>query len=80
MFYTEIISVCLRMTKLLVRKSGILISNINERKICQKLKLLMNNPNLLSSYQKISFENLMFDSKITSSILDQYRDSLFFEN
>ncbi len=64
----------------IVRKSGILLSNINERKICQKLKLLMNNPNLLSSYQKISFENLMFDSKITSSILDQYRDSLFFEN
>ena len=63
-----------------VRKRGFLLKNIDQRKICQKLKLLMNNPDLLTSYQKKSFENLMFDSKITSSILDKYRDSLFFEN
>ena len=64
----------------IIKKHGILINKINAEKISNKLKELMNNENLLKSYQKKSWHNFILNSKSVSFILDKHRKELFFKN
>ena len=64
----------------IIKKHGILINNINSVKISDNLKKLLNNQNLLMSYQKKSWNNFILNSKRVSIILDKHRKKLFFKN
>ena len=64
----------------IIGKNGILIENINAKKIAKNLKKLMGNDNLLKKFQTKSWDNFKLNSQLISSRLDQYRSELFFKN
>ena len=64
----------------IIRNNGILIKNINSKKIARQIKKIISNASLLKELQKNSWNNFSFDSKKISSDLDDYREELFFEN
>ena len=64
----------------IIGKNGILIENINAKKITKNLKKFMENENLLKQFQTKSWDNFKLNSKIISARLDQYRNELLFKN
>ena len=61
----------------IIGNNGILINKISSKKISNKLKVLIQDEELLYNYQKSSWENFNFNSKNISSLLDSYRRELF---
>ncbi len=64
----------------IIRRNGILIDEIDEKKISNELLKLMTDASLLKDFQKKSWNNFSFDSKTISSELDSHRNELFFKN
>ena len=64
----------------IIRNNGILIKNINSKKIARQLKKIISDTTLLKELQKKSWKNFSFDSKKISSNLDDYRQELFHKN
>ena len=64
----------------IIRNNGILIDQINSKKISENLKQILSNTSMLKELQKKSWENFNFNSKKISSILDNHRKELFFKN
>ena len=64
----------------IIRDNGILINNINSKKIAIQIKKLISDTSLLKELQKKSWKNFSFDSKKISSNLDDYRQELFLKN
>ena len=60
--------------------NGILISNINSKKIARQLKKIILDTSFLRELQKKSWKNFRFDSKKISSKLDAHRQELFLKN
>ena len=60
--------------------NGILINNINSKKIVRQLKKIISDTSLLREFQNKSWKNFSFDSKKISSNLDNYRQELFIKN
>ena len=61
----------------IIRDNGILIDNINSKKIAGQLKKIISDTSFLKDLQKKSWKNFSFDSKNISSKLDNYRQELF---
>ena len=61
----------------IIRDNGILINNINSKKIAEQLKKIISDTYFLKELQKKSWKNFSFDSKKISSKLDNYRQELF---
>jgi glycosyltransferase involved in cell wall biosynthesis len=64
----------------IIRDNGILIKNINSKKIARQLKKIISDTSLLKDLQKKSWKNFSFDSKKISSKLDNHRQELFLKN
>ena len=64
----------------IIRNNGILIKNINSKKIARQLKEIISDTSFLKELQKKSWKNFSFDSKKISSDLDDYRKKLFLKN
>ena len=64
----------------IIRNNGILINNIDAKKIAGQLKKIISNTSLLKELQKKSWKNFSFDSKNISSKLDNHRQELFLKN
>ena len=64
----------------IIRDNGILINNINSKKIARQLKKIISDTSLLKELQKKSWKNFSFDSKKISSKLDNHRQELFLKN
>ena len=64
----------------IIRDNGILIKNINSKKIARQLKKIISDTSLLMELQKKSWKNFDFDSKKISSKLDNHRQELFLKN
>ena len=64
----------------IIRNNGILIDNINSKKIARHLKKIISDISLLKELQKKSWKNFIFDSQKISSNLDNYREELFLKN
>ena len=64
----------------IISNNGILIDQINSKKISKNLKQILSNSSLLRKLQKKSWENFNFNSKKISSNLDDYRRELFLKN
>ena len=64
----------------IISNNGILISNINSKKIARQLKKLISDTSLLKELQKKSWKNFSFDAKKSSSKLDTHRQELFLKN
>ena len=60
----------------LLEKNGILINDINEKKLKENLVQLMSNVELLEKFQKLSWNNFKLTSKKSSTTLDLYRSIL----
>ena len=64
----------------IIGDNGILINNINSKKIARQLKKIISDTSLLKKLQKKSWNNFRFDSKKISSNLDNHRQELFLKN
>ena len=64
----------------IIGNNGILIKNISSKKVAIQINKLISNTSLLREFQKKSWENFNFDSKIISSNLDDHRKELFLKN
>ena len=64
----------------IIQDNGILINNINSKKIAKQLKKIILDTSLLKELQKKSWKNFSFDSKTISSKLDDHRKELFLKN
>ena len=64
----------------IVQDNGILINNINSKKIAKQLKKIILDTSLLKELQKKSWKNFSFDSKTISSKLDDHRQELFLKD
>merc|ERR1711991_205078 len=64
----------------IIRNNGILINNINSKKIARQIKKIISDPSLLTELQKKSWNNFTFDSKKISSNLDDHRQEIFLKN
>ena len=62
--------------KEIVKKNGILIDNIDQKKIASSILKLTNNKDELLKYQNLSWENHEFTSKTSSMKLDKLRKSI----
>ena len=62
--------------KEIVKKNGILIDNIDSKKIASSILKLTNNKDELLKYQNLSWENHEFTSKTSSMKLDKLRKSI----
>ncbi len=60
----------------IINSNGILIKNINTKKIAYHIKTLTSNDKLLSKYQNLAWKNFKFDSKKISNLLDKERSKL----
>ncbi len=63
--------------KEIVKDRGILIKNIDEVKLQKNLENLINNPNILSNYQRLAWKNYSFDQKNISMMQDNIRKKIF---
>ena len=61
----------------IIQKNGILIENINHKKIENALIDLMNNKPKRILYQKKAWDNFKFSSEVSSQKLDEYRKFIF---
>ena len=66
--------------KEIIGKNGILIDNIDSKKISNFLIDFITNEKLLENYKKKSWNNFNLNSKKISLVLDRYRKSLFLKN
>ena len=64
----------------IIRDNGILINNINSKKIARQIKKIISDASLLKELQKKSWNNFSFDSKKISSNLDDHRQEIFLKN
>ena len=64
----------------IIRNNGILINNINSKKIARQLKKIISDTSLLKEFQKKSWSNFRFDAKKISLNLDNHRQELFLKN
>ena len=64
----------------IISNNGILINQINSKKISKNLKQILSNTSMLKELQKKSWKNFNFNSKKISTILDDHRKELFFKN
>ena len=63
--------------KEILKDSGILINNINSKKLESKLKMLMNNNLKLLDYQNKALKNFKYDQKNISFKQDLLREKIF---
>ncbi len=56
---------------------GILIKNINEKKLQEELENLINNPHEIIKYQNLAWKNYSFDQKEVSVLQDNIREKIF---
>ena len=56
---------------------GILITEINERKLQKELEKLINNPEKILKYQNLAWENYLYSQKKISMIQDGIREKIF---
>jgi glycosyltransferase involved in cell wall biosynthesis len=61
----------------IINKNGVLIENIDLKKLENALINLMNNPKKIISYQKKSWNNFKLSSEISSQKLDKHRKFIF---
>tara|TARA_B100001093_G_scaffold445091_1_gene448530 strand:+ start:7 stop:1104 length:1098 start_codon:yes stop_codon:yes gene_type:complete len=61
----------------IVKSNGILIDNINNKKLSDKLDYLMQNEILRKDYQKKAWKNFRLSSEISSKRLDHFRKIIF---
>ena len=64
----------------IIGKNGILINDIDAKKISNSLMNLMTNDKLLEKYQKKSWNNFNLHSQKISLVLDSFRKSLFLKD
>ncbi|MDC3141153.1 glycosyltransferase family 4 protein [Alphaproteobacteria bacterium] len=57
----------------IVESNGILIDNINHKKLSQNIDHLIHNDKLRKIYQRKAWKNFRFSSKISSKRLDEFR-------
>jgi len=60
----------------IIEGNGIIIDEINHKKIYLALYELMTNNKKLEKYQNLSWENFNYSSKLSSEKLDKYREKL----
>ena len=60
----------------ILKKNGILIKNINQKKLQDELEKLMNNSSKIKNLQKLSWNNFEHTSKNSSEKLDDYRSRI----
>ena len=63
-----------------IKKNGIVFRNINELKIENALLELLNDPEVLFKFQKLSWDNFSHTSLSSSSKLDYYRKKVMFNS
>ena len=63
--------------KEIVDGKGILIKDINEKKLLKELEYLINNPEKIMKYQNLSWENYFFDQNKISALQDGIRKKIF---
>ena len=61
----------------IIKGNGILLENINEKKLENSLSKLLSDDQAISNYQKKSWQNFELSSKLISKKLDNYRKSIF---
>ena len=61
----------------IVSNRGILLNNINEEKLSEKLTELLNNPKQISTIQNKCLENYIYDQETVSSKQDEIRKKIF---
>ena len=61
----------------IIKENGILIKNVNEKKIAIELKKVLSNNELLNRLQKLSWNNFELFSRQTSKQLDIIRQNYF---
>ena len=64
----------------IIRDNGLLINNINSKKIAEQLKKIISDTSLLKELQKKSWKNFSVDSKNISSKLYNHRQEVFIKN
>ena len=62
--------------KEIVDGKGILIRDINEKKLQKELENLINNPEKIIKYQNLSWANYLFDQKKISVLQDKIREKI----
>ena len=61
----------------IIEKNGVLIQNINHKKLENALIDLMNNPEKIILYQKRAWDNFKLSSEVSSRKLDKHRKIIF---
>jgi glycosyltransferase involved in cell wall biosynthesis len=61
----------------IIEKNGVLIKNINHKKLENALVNLMKNPKKITLYQKKAWDNFKLSSEVSSRKLDQHREFIF---
>tara|TARA_B100001057_G_scaffold3544_1_gene3187 strand:+ start:576 stop:1673 length:1098 start_codon:yes stop_codon:yes gene_type:complete len=61
----------------ILESNGILINNINKKKISDKIDQLIRNDNLRKNFQRKAWKNFRFSSDISSKRLDHFRKIIF---
>ena len=61
----------------IIGDNGILIENINHRKIINSIKPIISNDKMRIDYQKRAHKNFTFSSKLSSKRLDGFRKTIF---
>ncbi len=57
----------------IIESNGILINNINYKKLSEKIDYLIKNDNLRKNYQRKAWKNFKFSSDLSSKRLDNFR-------
>ena len=60
----------------IIKDNGILIDNINLKKLSSNMDNLMTDEMLRQNYQKKAWKNFEFSSKISSKKLDHFRQTI----
>ena len=62
-----------------IKDNGIVLNDINETRIVNALLELLNKPEELVKYQKLSWNNFSHTAFLSSSKLDDYRNKIMFK-